>query len=83
MTGIDEKLHRCFRAAFPDLTEGDIARATVDSVPEWDSLHTVILLALLEEAFEIRVAPRDYPSLRSYSSVRAYLDDGLDSPRSG
>jgi acyl carrier protein len=69
----DETLTRCFRAAFPDLPIKDMPGASVDTLKEWDSLHAVILIAVLEEAFEVRIPSDDYPTLRSYVSVRQYL----------
>jgi acyl carrier protein len=73
MTGTDERLARCFQAAFPDLAADKIASASVDTVAEWDSLHAVILVALLEEAFGIRIPSGDYPRLRSHAAVREYV----------
>jgi acyl carrier protein len=74
MTAIDEeRLHRCFATAFPDLAPEAIASASVETVEEWDSLHAVILVALLEEAFAIRIPSSDYPRLRSHAAVSEYL----------
>jgi acyl carrier protein len=73
MTGTDERLARCFGAAFPDLAPEAIASASVETVEEWDSLHAVILMALLEETFAIRIPSGDYPRLRSYAAVSEYL----------
>ncbi|HEX3978673.1 MAG TPA: acyl carrier protein [Solirubrobacteraceae bacterium] len=73
MTGTEDRLTACFAAAFPDLAPGEIAVAGVDTVAEWDSLRAVVLIALLEEAFALRIPARDYPQLRSYTAVREYL----------
>lgn len=73
MSATDERLRRCFQAAFPDLAPEEIASASVETVSEWDSLHAVILVALLEEAFAIRIPSRDYPQLRSHAAVTKYL----------
>lgn len=73
MTDVDGRLRRCFEVAFPDLAPERIATASVDTVGEWDSLHAVILVALVEEAFAIRIPARDYPELRSHAAVSAYL----------
>ena len=73
MSGTDEQLRRCFLAAFPDLAPEEIASASVETVKDWDSLHAVILVALLEEAFAIRIPSRDYPRLRSHVAVREYV----------
>ena len=73
MSGTDERLRRCFAAAFPDLAPEELASASVETVKDWDSLHAVILVALLEEAFAIRIPSRDYPRLRSHAAVREYV----------
>ena len=73
MSGTDERLRRCFAAAFPDLSPEELASASVETVKDWDSLHAVILVALLEEAFAIRIPSRDYPRLRSHAAVREYV----------
>jgi acyl carrier protein len=73
MTATDERLRRCFATAFPDLAPEGIPSASVETVGDWDSLHAVILVALLEEAFAIRIPSGDYPRLRSYSAVSEYL----------
>jgi acyl carrier protein len=66
-------LRRCFAAVFPDLPDGEIEQASVDTVAEWDSLASVTLLALLEEEFGIQVSELDLPDLRSFTAVRDYL----------
>ena len=74
MTHVDEPLRRCFAAAFPDLESGRIAGASVENVAEWDSLHALILVALIEEAFGVRIPSGDYPELRSHAAIAAYLE---------
>jgi acyl carrier protein len=76
MSHADEILRRCFQAAFPSIPADELPQASAETVEEWDSLQAVILLALLEEAFEIRIPSRDYPALRSYESVRDYVSAG-------
>jgi acyl carrier protein len=73
MTGTDERLDQCFATVFPDLAPDRIASASVETVEHWDSLHAVVLVALLEEAFAIRIPSGDYPRLRSHAAVREYL----------
>ena len=73
MTSTEQRLRHCFQAAFPDLAPELIAAASVETVEDWDSLHAVILVALLEEAFAIRIPSHDYPRLRSHAAVREYL----------
>ena len=73
MTGHDERLIRCFRATFPELAVEELSEASAATLEAWDSLHAVVLIAVLEETFELRIAPEDYPALRSYASVQDYL----------
>ena len=75
MTPADEKLRGCFAAAFPDLPADRIPAAAVDTVADWDSLRAVVLIALIEEAFDVRIPARDYARLRSYAAVSDYLRD--------
>ena len=78
MTSTDERLRRCFEIGFPELSADHIASASVETVAEWDSLRTVILVALVEETFAIRIPSRDYPELRSYGGLRDYLRSAED-----
>jgi acyl carrier protein len=73
MTDVDERLRRCFEVAFPELAPEAVATASAETMEEWDSLHAVILVALVEEAFAIRIPTRDYPELRSHAALLAYL----------
>ena len=73
MSDLDERLRRCLQVAFPELAPERVATASVETVEEWDSLHAVILVALVEEAFAIRIPTRDYPDLRSHAALKAYL----------
>jgi acyl carrier protein len=75
MTETHDRLRGCFTAAFPELAPEQIPCAGVNTVAEWDSLRAVVLVALIEEAFEIRIPARDYAQLRSYAAVSAYLRD--------
>jgi acyl carrier protein len=73
VTAIDDGLRGCFANAFPELGPAEIPSAAVDTVAEWDSLRAVVLVALLEETFDVRIPARDYPRLRSYAAIRDYL----------
>lgn len=77
MTEAHDTLLGCFTVAFPELRAEQVPLAAVDTVAEWDSLRAVVLVALIEEAFAIRIPARDYARLRSYSAVSAYLDQTL------
>jgi len=59
MDPVHNKLTRCFAAVFPDLPATEISSASLGSVPNWDSLATINLVALIEENSRFK------PSLRS------------------
>jgi acyl carrier protein len=76
VSDIDARLAQCMLAAFGDLTAPELIQASVETVPDWDSLHAVVLISLLEEAFAIRIPAAAYPGLRSYAAIREYLRHG-------
>jgi acyl carrier protein len=55
MNDLSTRLIQCFSAVFPDLTEEQIRRASLTSVPKWDSIATVTLISLIEEEFRLHV----------------------------
>jgi acyl carrier protein len=83
MTDGDDKLRGCFAAAFPGLPPDQFPSAGTDTVAEWDSLHAVVLVALIEEAFDIRIPARDYARLRSYAAISDYLRGAAGAERVG
>jgi acyl carrier protein len=73
MPELTTRLARCFAAVFPDLAEAEIYRASATSVGAWDSLATVNLLSVIEEEFQIRVAPEDFESFVAFELILDYL----------
>jgi acyl carrier protein len=73
MDNLDDRLVRCFSSVFPDLSDEQIRNASVDSVPEWNSLVSVTLIALIQEEFGIQVSLEDLPNLTSFSAVQNYV----------
>ena len=67
------RLMKCFAAVFPDLSAGDIAVATPEGVPAWDSVANVTLLAVVEEEFGITVDVEDIETLTSFETLLDYL----------
>ena len=47
--------------------------ASVESVPTWDSLAAVTLIAVLEQEFDTQIDLMELPELTSYQAVRDYL----------
>ena len=79
MTDVTARVLRCFAAAFPGVRPQDLPRAAVGSVPEWDSVATLNLLALVEEEFEIRVPNEDLEQFVSYELVCEVVERFLGS----
>ena len=80
MTDTQQRLIRCLRAVFPELTSDTQAlHASTSSVGAWDSMATVILAAAVEEEFDIQVDPEQLEKLNSFESYeRLLLPAGLD-----
>jgi len=74
MKGLVPQLIRCFKAAFPDLGDEDIRRASISTVAAWDSMADVNLISMIEEEFAIRVAPDDVEQLISFDLILAFLE---------
>jgi acyl carrier protein len=77
MNDLDERLARCFLGVFPELGDQVVA-AGAETTPEWDSLHTLMLIAVIEETFEVAIPASCYPQLRSYAAARSYLESLAD-----
>jgi acyl carrier protein len=73
MPELDDRLTRCFASVFPALPPDQIHAASVESVPAWDSLAAVTLIAVLEQEFNIQIDLMEMPELTSYQAVRDYL----------
>ena len=73
MTNIEERLAKCFAIALPDLPRTEIPRTVQSSVPRWDSLAMVNLLALIEEEFAIQISDDDLGRMTSFESILDYL----------
>jgi acyl carrier protein len=74
MSGIDDRLKRCFASVFPEVPAEELANASTETVPAWDSLAAVTLVAVLEEEFNIQIDLLALPELTSYPAVRSYLE---------
>ena len=70
-----EKLVRCFQAVFPGLSADEAAAASVDSVPEWDSLASLTLVAVIEEEYDVVIEEDRLPELGSFNAIHAYLGE--------
>jgi acyl carrier protein len=73
MPEIDQRLTRCFASVFPSLTAEQIPTASVESIPAWDSLAAVTLIAVLEQEFDVQIDLADFPKLTSYTLIYNHI----------
>lgn len=77
MTETEQRLIRCFRAVFPELTsDHDASHASASSVAAWDSLATVILAAAIEDELGVQIDPEEIEKLNSFQSYLNWLTEG-------
>ena len=67
------RLAECFLTVFPDLDINSVASASAGSLPSWDSVATVTLLAVVEEEFGINVDTSDLASFDSFESILGFI----------
>lgn len=79
MNEIRSRLIRCFKAALPQVPEGDLTAVRQDSTEGWDSVTTVTLFALIEEEFGIPLDSTNLENLESFSRVYDFLHRRLTS----
>ena len=73
MNDTQARLAKCFAAVFPELSDPEIQMASPASVGSWDSLASVTLISVLEEEFNVEIAPEDVEQLVSFQLVLDYL----------
>ena len=73
MSDTEKRLIRCFALVFPNLAPEQIRTASVESVPGWDSLATITIVALLEQEFGVKIDLLDLPELGSFEAMRNFV----------
>ena len=73
MNGAQERLVKCFSTVFPNLSPDEILHASSDSVPSWDSLAMVTLLAVIEEEFAMQFPPSALENLVSFDAFWKFM----------
>jgi len=66
------KYRRAFADSF-DVSESDVDKLEYQSIPEWDSVGHMGLIAQLEEAFGIQIEMDDVVELGSYDKGKLIL----------
>lgn len=68
-----EKYNNAFVEVFGAKVEDLNDNYGKDTVEEWDSVHQLSLIAILEETFDIMFDPEDIMEMTSYGSGKALL----------
>jgi acyl carrier protein len=71
------RLVECFRTVFPNLNESSALDAQISTIPEWDSIATVTLMALIEEEFGFQIPAEETESLHSFETVLALVERSM------
>lgn len=74
MSEIERRLAKCFLAAFPDLREDQVPGASHQTIPAWDSVAHVSLMAVIEEEFGLGLDYEDFEDFNSYAAILAVLN---------
>ncbi len=78
MTNLD-KYNAIFTEVFGATTEQLGDNYNKETVSEWDSVHQLNIISLLEETFDIMLDPEDIMACNSYSAGKAILvKQGID-----
>lgn len=74
MSDLESRLAECFARVFPELPPGRLPKASTHNVYNWDSLHTITLVAVIEEQFGLQISAEELPELTSFERARSYLE---------
>jgi acyl carrier protein len=69
----EKRLASCFLTVFPELSWDEIAHASSTTVPGWDSVAVVTLLAVVEEEFGISIEVEDPAQFDSFQRFLNHL----------
>jgi acyl carrier protein len=73
MDSLEGKLIECFAVVFPELAPAEVHLASVSTVPTWDSMVTVNLVAVIEEQFGIQLELDELTETASFASILELL----------
>jgi acyl carrier protein len=78
MTATRESLLECFSTVFPGREPAELAQATIDNLPGWDSSNHILLMQVIEEQFGFPVDEDRMGELVSFAALEEYLNaEGL------
>jgi acyl carrier protein len=78
MTEHAARLERCLQRVFPDFPADQLRTATMAAVPQWDSLATLSLVAMVEEEFQIEFALDRLGMLTSFATIEQEVTRALE-----
>ncbi len=73
MDEVQTRLQKCFSAAFPSLSSGEILKADATNLECWDSVASVTLFALIEEEFGLEMDVDEMAERMSFAKIVDYL----------
>jgi acyl carrier protein len=74
---VKARLRDCFAAVFPSAAPGELEQASTETLPGWDSLATVTLVAVVEEEFEVVLELDELEQLTSFERVYQLVEAKL------
>ena len=74
MNDTQERVARCFANVFPNIEPDQIQGASDTSLPAWDSLAQVRLIAAIEEEFGLQLDMDAFEELVSYRLICDHLE---------
>lgn len=73
MSELETRLLRCFASVFPALSREELRTVNAESTGILDSLSMVTLVAVIQEEFNVEIAPEIICQLTSFDAFRDYL----------
>jgi len=68
---IQRRLSKCFCTVFPMLRNAQLA--SIDTLPDWDSVAHLTLLAVIGEEFGVELDLEAFQEKTSFNSIETYL----------
>ena len=75
---MDKKIKEVFCQTFNIEDNGQIESLMFNSISQWDSLGHVKLIIGIGSYFNVKIPPKDIPSLNSYSKIHQYICNSFD-----
>lgn len=64
-----ERLRKCLQLVFPQLSDEQAYKASLESVEAWDSVATATLLTVIEEEFQVSIDYEQAGELNSFEAI--------------